>query len=298
VYWVWTALGITVTLIVLTDIAQTLFAPAESGSLSAQFAALVWKSVRRISRSHPNRLSVAGSLIMVLTIGLWTVGLTVGGALIYWPRLTEDFLVASGLNLAENESFADAVYVSMVTLGTLGYGDLTPQTTFLRFAMPLQALIGFALFTAAISWIMSVYPALSRQRHLAREVQLLHANEREAGNAVDVLDPVAYGDILKDFANQVVAIRNDLVHHSVTYYFRVNDPDSALTVALPSLHDRARLASAHDSPDVRFQALLLSKALDDLAGYIASSWLPTDHQADTEAVLRAYAEQHLHRLTT
>jgi hypothetical protein len=186
----------------------------------------------------------------------------------------------------------------MVTLGTLGYGDLTPQTTFLRFAMPLQALIGFALFTAAISWIMSVYPALSRQRHLAREVQLLHANEREAGNAVDVLDPVAYGDILKDFANQVVAIRNDLVHHSVTYYFRVNDSDSALTVALPSLHDRSRLASGHDSPDVRFQALLLSKALDDLAGYIASSWLPTDQQAGTEAVLRAYAEQHLHRLTT
>lgn len=60
-----------------------------------------------------------------------------------------------------------------MTLATLGYGDIAPATGWLRALAPLEAVVGFALVTAGISWTLALYPALSRQRALARETSLL-----------------------------------------------------------------------------------------------------------------------------
>jgi hypothetical protein len=65
-----------------------------------------------------------------------------------------------------------------VTLATLGYGDIVPTSDLLRVLVPLEALVGFALLTAALSWVISVYPALSRRRSLARGATLLKGSEQ------------------------------------------------------------------------------------------------------------------------
>nr|WP_281360133.1 potassium channel family protein [Isoptericola halotolerans] len=58
----------------------------------------------------------------------------------------------------------DALYLSLVSLTTVGYGDITPLTPWLRIAAPVEGLLGFALLTAAVSWVLQVYPALTRRR--------------------------------------------------------------------------------------------------------------------------------------
>ena len=63
-------------------------------------------------------------------------------------------------------------------------GDGAPLTTRLRILAPLQALVGFANFTAAISWLFSIYPALARRRHLAREISLLERHADRIGRPI------------------------------------------------------------------------------------------------------------------
>ncbi len=77
--------------------------------------------------------------------------------------MPEQFLYATGLNPANNSGFVDALYLSLMTLTTLGYRTITPTAGWLRLLGPLEALIGFALLTASLTWVTSLYPALRRR---------------------------------------------------------------------------------------------------------------------------------------
>ena len=98
-----------------------------------------------------------------------------------WPHFPDGFRFATELGpAAGQQGFVDALYMSLVTLGTIGYGDISPASDVLRLLVPLEALVGFALLTASVSWLLTVYPALSRRRSLAYEITLLREVTRRS----------------------------------------------------------------------------------------------------------------------
>jgi hypothetical protein len=239
-------------------------------------------------------ISSAGPLSLLLVMATWAVGSIVGWALIIWPRLPDEFLYATGLDPATNSGFLDAVYISTLTLSTLGYGDITPLSTGLRLVEPLQALVGFALFTAAISWVLSVYPVLARRRNLAREVSLLQKTGGWSALASAEGGTDALNALLMGLGEQVIAVRNDLLQFPVTYYFSQTDEEAALDVVLPRLALFAEEASRHSSPSVRFQATFLAEAIRNLTTYLADSFLTVDDDSPA-TVFAAYANDHLRK---
>ncbi len=70
---------------------------------------------------------------------------------------------------------------SFEAMTTLGSTDLMPKADWLRILMTVEALIGFALVTASVSWIVLLYPALGRMRTLARRAWILARAERKTG---------------------------------------------------------------------------------------------------------------------
>jgi voltage-gated potassium channel Kch len=81
--------------------------------------------------------------------------------------MPEGFLHATELD-AVGTSLLDALYFSLVTLSTLGYGDVSPSHGLLRVAAPLEALLGLGLLTASVSWLLDL-PRVSRRRAQAHE---------------------------------------------------------------------------------------------------------------------------------
>jgi hypothetical protein len=283
--------GVGLNALVLRDMFQTIFAPSGSGMLSRWAARLIWRAVHAMG-GRRERLTLAGPVAMVAIILLWTGGLVLGWACLVWPHLPEEFLLSSGMSPERNDGFLDALYVSLVTIGTLGYGEITPDATWLRLLAPVEALIGFSLFTAAISWIMSVHPALARRRHLSREVTLLQRGELRAGVTIMEVEPATQGAVLRNLASQVIAVRDDFVQFPVTYFFWTADEDAALDVALWRLASLAREAGEADDPGVRLSAALLLEALHDLAGHLGETLVETHGDTDLDAVLAAYAADH------
>jgi hypothetical protein len=149
-------------------------------------------------------------------------------------------------------------------------------------------MLGFGLLTARITWVLSIYPVLSRRRSLAQRI----ATIREAGSksALDPVqaDPETFAPLLHDLASQLVAVRGDLLQFSVTYYFHGADERSALPATLPDLAHLANTASASGRPPpaVRLAAAALRRSLDDLAQTLASR-LPGSPSAETERILYA-----------
>jgi hypothetical protein len=68
---------------------------------------------------------------------------------------------------------------------------LDPLPGLLRLLALIEALVGFGLLTAAISWVLSIYPALSRRQSLAQKISLTHKAELETGIDLTQTSPEA-----------------------------------------------------------------------------------------------------------
>lgn len=289
-----TLFGVALIAAALRDVFQELFRPSRGGVLSLWLMRLIWKGFRLAATRRPALLGLAGPTVLLAVIGTWTSLVTVGFAFVYWPHLPAGFLLNTGLEPSTNAGFIDALYLSAVTLATLGYGDITPTSDWLRVLAPIEALIGFGILIAAISWVLSIYPVLARRRSLAREVTLLREVEGDVGAALADLSSEEAARTLGELASRLVAVEGDLMQFPITYYFHNAEDRDSLPVALPHLLRLAEKASGEAvPPEVRLRARMLRGGIEDFSNRVASKAFLRLEATSTEKVLRAYADDHL-----
>jgi hypothetical protein len=283
------AAGSALVLLALRDIFFTLWRPTGLSRVSWTVARRGWGAFAWLDDHSPGLLTLAGPWIVLMTAAAWGLLLTLGWALIYWPLMPGHFLYGPGLIPELNGGLTEAIYFSLVTLGTLGNGDLAPMSPELRLLAPLEAILGFLLFTAVISWIVSLYPATARQQSLARDVMTI------ADAAPDLTERVREGAIsdtfLASLAARVVVIRGDLVQFPVTYFFRPPDPRSALPLALPFLLRLSTEACDAPSSATSLQGDALGRAVHDFVELIAEEYLDGSEDSVDECVI-AYWRDH------
>lgn len=289
-----TILGVTLILLGLRDIFQQLFHPSGGGSLSRLVMQALWAIFRRLGMVRHSLFVLAGPTIVLSIILSWSALLTLGWALLYWPRLPEKFSFSPTLNPANQDSFVDALYFSLMSLSTVGYGDITPSAGWLQIASTVQALVGFGLLTAALSWLISIYPVLARRTTFAREVSFIEESERNHGSVFGRMNADAVGRMLESLTSGMLRVRTDLVQFPVTYYFHNIEDRFSLPVAMPHLLKLARRASEEDQPpEVRQQGATLLEAVEDFSEMIASKTFLSLSSKEPGDVLRSYARHHL-----
>lgn len=289
-----TLLGTALIFAGLRDIFEQLFRPRGGGVMSRSLMHVVWRGFRRVAAHRPALLELAGPFTLLSVIATWTLLLWVGWALVYWPRLPGEFLLQAGLEPSSQGGFLDALYLSLVTLATLGYGDIVPTSGLLRVLAPLEAVVGFALLTAALSWVLSVYPALGRRRSLAREITLLEGSEREVAGALEHKDADEVARVLGELTSRLVAVEGDLVQFPVTYYFHNAEERFSLPLAMPYLLRLAEKTGGEGFPPrVRLRAGMLRRAIGDFSNRIRSkALLDLSEEASIEEVIEAYTRDH------
>ncbi|MCH8560887.1 MULTISPECIES: potassium channel family protein [unclassified Nesterenkonia] len=279
-----TITGIVVILVGLWDMFHQLLHPRGSGPLSSLVFSATWK----IDRATRRRLSCAlGPGTMVAVIMLWVLIQGVGWALIYYPHVPAGLLYADGVNPGDYSTFAEALYISLVSLATLGFGDVVAVEPWLRLVAPIQGLTGFALLTGALTWFMQIYPPLLRRRTAAL---MLNALE-ESGflEKLSALAPSAVQTELDRLSEQIAQICVDLTQHSETYYFRVDSAAVSISQHLPYALALSRAAADSGSLEVRISAARLDSLLDQLGSTLSPSFVPG---RDLDEIFAAYAADH------
>ncbi len=182
----------------------------------------------------------------------------------------------------------------MVTMSTLGFGDIVPASAWLRIVTPLEALFGFALLTVAVSWVLQIYPALTRRRVLAIRLSVL----RRADVGTALHDPsmtqhpgsVLLPRLLDNLSRDIIQAGVDLREYSETYYFRDVDPNASLAATLTCAVELGRIETTSHTVDVRVAATLLNSALEEFAAVLRERFR---HAGDSARdVLAAYAADH------
>lgn len=268
--WIVTPLGALLVLVILRDVFHTLWHPTRHGGLSRLVMRTVWRlSAHRGPRGRPAGL--AGPLGMVVVVAVWALTVALGWGLVYWPHMPDDFTYASGLTPDRHAGPVDALYVSLVTLATLGLGDIAPATGWLRVLAPMEALVGFVLLSATVAWILGVYPALARRRTLA--LRLSHL--RRGATTTRSLDSGGGAAVLDGLASALATVTVDFMQYAESYYFHDADENTALPGQLGYALALAERAADADHPDVRLSASVLDRALEDLAVVLDERFLRT-----------------------
>ena len=269
----------------LREIFKDLFNPSARGTLSGVIA----RNTFRLGRHARPFLPVAGPFALILVILCWTFLLACGFALVYWTGYPGGF----SFKIPEDQrqgGFWIMFYFSLQALTTLGTGDITPVDGWMRAAAVLEALIGLALVTASVSWIVLLYPALSRMRTLARRVSILFKAGEETG--IDALSE-GVDRLLTDLADDLIRTRVDLIHFPIIYYFHTNVAEASLPQALQRLPGFARAGSEQgENKRVRLASAALAAALSEFADLLSQKFVKADPWKP-EAVFAAYATDHL-----
>jgi len=271
----------------LRDIFDVLFHLEGHAKLSRAITRTVWRILRRTADARPRVWPLAGPIGLVATIAAWALLLWVGWALLLWPHLG-NFQDAAGK--PPEGGLWEALHLSGGILSTMGWGDVTPVGPWLRVITPLEALLGFGLLTASVTWLFAVHPAVQRRRALAYELWLL----RQVSDGVRDA-PAFDAATFTELTSRIISVQRDIVAHPATYYFRDPDQRLLLSAELPFLQDVANHVAAA-GPDVATarRARMLSQAIDDLLVTIAHR-LHGREDVDPAEGMRMFTRDHLKR---
>lgn len=288
---VWTVLGVALIALALRDIFDVLFHPLGRGMVARKVVRTVTGAARRLPGDDGTVGLLAGPISYITVVATWAALLAVGWALVFMPQLPEGFNFDPSLDPAAHSGFVDALYVSLVNLTSLGYGDISPASPLLRVLGPVETMFGLGLLTASISWLLSIYSGISRRDSLAHEVLLAKTTEVRLGEKLADADPQLLETMLASFAEQLIRVRRDVIHFPITHYFRTEDEERALAGLLPFLSSLADEAAEESRPhSLRVRAEILRMAIDDFAETLRRRLrMPGESTGDT---LRHYQSEH------
>ncbi|WP_308161374.1 potassium channel family protein [Dietzia psychralcaliphila] len=281
-----TVVGFVIIAIGLGDMFRALLHPRGEGDLSNAVISALWATSRRLGHRLGSAVGPAG---MVLTVLVWVLLQGLGWALIYLPHVPGGFTYDPGIDPGRYPDVIEALYVSFVTLATLGFGDMVATEPFIRALAPLEALVGFAVLTAALTWFMQIYPPLTRRRALALRLHGLAA--AGVAEAVPTLPADMLTRVLGELASEIDVVCVDLSQHSETYYFQEENPRQSLSRQIHYALELRDAAAAKAEVETGVGTAMLSASLDNVAESLRGFVRVAD-DADLQQVFRAYAADH------
>lgn len=223
--WILFFFGVGLVVVGILDVFFTVLHYDDLGILSNRLHRGIWSITRYLTAPMPPNLrnfglSLGGPLMIPATIGLWMGLVMVGFALIYYAGLSEGNF-AFDYDVGQN--FWGMLYLSGVTVATLGYGDITPLTPLYEALTLSEALIGFGILTLSISYVLGAYGFLHQLTVLNSD---LYHQARQSNDPPSTLDshfpegqPRNLDPHLMSLYRGMIAYAEGTRRYPVIYYF-------------------------------------------------------------------------------
>ena len=232
-------LGLIVLVAVIVDILwTTLWVDGGSGPLSGRLTTGTWRGLRKASGDDSRVLSVAGPLILALTLAMWVALLWLGWTLLF----AADRAALLSTHTGEPADWSGRFYYVAYTMFTNGNGDYTPTESGWEIASSFTTATGMAFVTLGVSYVLTVLGAVSEKRSFASDVTGL-GERSEAfvqtgwnGDDFDGLDLP-----LDSISTQLSLLADQHKAYPILHYYHSERADRASALAVPILDDAMTL---------------------------------------------------------
>lgn len=221
--------GLVVCLVLMDVFLTVLYARIGTGILSSRLARGVWHAFRLLAcRTESRRgkvLSVCGPTMLVLLVGMWVFGLTLGTALILHPHLGKAITSSSGKT---DTGFVTALFAGGSSIAIVGASNYTPQSGWFKMFYLFNSLVGMSVLSLTLTYLMQIYTALQRRNSVALS---LHIGSGKAGDAAEFVAGIGpqghfetgYMTVAK-LADHLASIKEAHHFYPVLFYFRFEEP--------------------------------------------------------------------------
>jgi hypothetical protein len=187
--WIFTVAGVALIFIGLADVFFTVLHYDGFGFLSIRLYNSLFSVFRFVTRPLPRKyralgLSLAAPLMVPVTITVWILLVAFGYALVYYDSISAKTFYFSSPGL--KPTFPEALYLSGTAISTVGFGDITPQSTAYQLITVSEALIGFGILTLVITYVIGVYGVLQQLGVLSAG---LHHQAQDSSDPLTILKP-------------------------------------------------------------------------------------------------------------
>ena len=117
------------------------------------FALIFWRQLRRIRSAEFPLLRAAEAIVVVATLFI-----------ILMASIATAFSTSDSSNYSEPLSRLDAVYFTVTTLATVGFGDITPTAPVTRAFTTFQIVLGVGLLGAGLRSLVNVAQQVAQTR--------------------------------------------------------------------------------------------------------------------------------------
>nr|MBI1230314.1 hypothetical protein [Cytophagales bacterium] len=163
-----------------------------------------------------------GMLMNLLVLFVWIFLFWIGIFLVfsYDPTsiITKDNHVATAM---------ERLYFSGFVFSTLGIGDIGPNSDLYRILTGIFSFLGFSFFTMSITYLITVFSALTHKRALAQSIRNFGRTPSEVLNNMVEYDPSFTLQHLSQFQNMLNShIVNHQAYPVLNYYNSENEANS------------------------------------------------------------------------
>lgn len=221
----WVVAGVAVLGVVAVDLFRTVLDYGGYGPVSIRLYRGMWRVVRSVAGERPTGmragfLAAAGPLMLLASVAVWITLAAVGFALIYLAGMPDAFSFQGGPDVP----VFDALYFSLVSLSTVGFGDIVATQPALRIVSALESLTGFAILTLTLSYLLGVYQVVRSQSILAALIDDQAGHEGGGlALATSLLRHDSTDASLTELHRDLITHNEGLHRYPIAYYFRRRD---------------------------------------------------------------------------
>ncbi|WP_455449513.1 two pore domain potassium channel family protein [Natrinema thermotolerans] len=245
---VYLAVGIVILVTGIVDIVwTTLWVDGGSGPVSGRLTTGVWKGLRAVTGDRNRALSLAGPLILMLTLATWIGLIWVGWTIVF---ASEPLAVVDSRTGGPADWWGRFYYVAY-TMFTDGNGDYTPVYggNIWEVASAFTTASGMAFVTLGVSYVLTVLGAVADKRSFASTVTGLgersEAFLRTGWNGEDFRGLEL---TVESLAADLSTLAEQHKSYPILHYYHSEQASRASAVAVPIL-DEALMLSRYAMPE-------------------------------------------------
>jgi hypothetical protein len=258
--------GLVLLVVAIVDILwTTLWVDGGSGPLSARLTTWTWRGLRQIGDTRSRALSLAGPLILTLTLVTW-VGLIWGGWTLVFAG-GENALLAARDDVPV--TWTGRIFFVAYTMFTMGNGDFYPPAGIWQIAASLTTATGMLFVTMGVSYVLSVLGAVSNKRSFASSVSGMGGDSETVvcaawdGDDFDALDLP-----LNSLASRLDTLADQHKSYPILHYYHSEQAKHASAMAV-AVFDESMTVLRFGVPDEKQpDALLVENARSASQNYL------------------------------